>query len=206
MAVQTSDDHKTKESNLTGKLRDCAIVLVDCQLDFYTKDKNVSTNFPEMPNNMAKLLKYAREEGAAEGLKVVHVREVDVDGESKWIEWYRVLHPEFELSKPSTEKWAEKIDSEELFIKRACDGFLGTGLDKYLRESKIKKLYFCGLLTHACVLNTFLSAFNHGYHVYLVTDCCGGRKREYHDQIIAMFDGYILKALTHEQFIDSKKQ
>ena len=49
---------------------------------------------------------------------------------------------------------------------------------KISRSMNIDTLVVMGLITRACVLNTVMSAFNNGYRVYLLEDCCGDRSIE----------------------------
>eukprot|EP01084_Bolivina_argentea_P210633 358443_1 len=188
-------DEKAKESGDVDSydfkhdsFKNSALILVDIQKDFYEKDENVNSNFPDFPANIKSLLTFARKDKEFE---VIFVREKDVIGESPWYEWYKALHPSFELTQTEPASFCHNLESEKVIIKRTCDAFLGTHLDTYLKYKGIKKLYFCGLLTHACVLNSFLTGFNLGYEIYLIANCCGGRSRQFHFNTIRMFDGYL---------------
>lgn len=54
--------------------------------------------------------------------------------------------------------------------KDTYSGFEGTDLDALLRAQNIKRIFFGGLATDYCVLNTVRDARGHGYEVYLLTD------------------------------------
>ena len=45
-----------------------------------------------------------------------------------------------------------------------------TGLEAYLKENDIKKLYFCGLTTEYCVRYSVIDAVELGYEVYVFED------------------------------------
>jgi nicotinamidase/pyrazinamidase len=49
-----------------------------------------------------------------------------------------------------------------------------TGLDQYLLEKKISKLFVMGLATDYCVKYTCLDAIKLGYEVYVILDACRG--------------------------------
>jgi nicotinamidase/pyrazinamidase len=56
----------------------------------------------------------------------------------------------------------------------AYSGFQGTGLDKMLKERRVKRLFVCGLATDYCVKATVLDGLKLGYEVYLLVDAIKG--------------------------------
>jgi nicotinamidase/pyrazinamidase len=53
-------------------------------------------------------------------------------------------------------------------------GFSGTGLNKYLREQAVSRIYLAGLATDYCVKFTALDARGLGFDVVLIKDACRG--------------------------------
>jgi len=49
-----------------------------------------------------------------------------------------------------------------------------TGLEKYLREKEIQRIYVAGLATNFCVLYSVRDAISLGFEVVVVTDACKG--------------------------------
>lgn len=64
------------------------------------------------------------------------------------------------------------LDSYSAFLEN--DKKTKTGLDGYLKDFNIKKLYICGLATDYCVFYTVLDALALGYEVCLIEDASEG--------------------------------
>lgn len=64
-------------------------------------------------------------------------------------------------------------DSDHIVTGRiGFDGFVGSDLDKTLKESGVKNLLFCGFTTEHCVDMTMDTAHaEHGYDVWLIPEC-----------------------------------
>lgn len=62
-------------------------------------------------------------------------------------------------------------EQDQLVIKYYADSFLGTGLLALLQEKGISDIVLCGVQTEYCVDTTCKSAFSHGLHVELASDC-----------------------------------
>jgi len=56
--------------------------------------------------------------------------------------------------------------------KTGLCSFSSTNLDFVLRQNNIQNLVLAGFLTNCCVESTMRSAYEKGYKVYTVTDCC----------------------------------
>lgn len=63
-------------------------------------------------------------------------------------------------------------DSENHFVKHENCAFVGTGLDSFLKKSKIKTLVIMGLTTNHCVSSTVRMSGNLGYETLLIEDAC----------------------------------
>ncbi|MEK8129335.1 cysteine hydrolase family protein [Paenibacillus filicis] len=63
------------------------------------------------------------------------------------------------------------LEQESLIIKYHADSFLESELHSQLQDYGIDALVMCGIQTEYCVDTTVKSAYSHGYHVELVTDC-----------------------------------
>jgi len=82
--------------------------------------------------------------------------------------------------------WAElasELDaqpSDYRVSKQRVGAFIGTGLNEYLRERGVAQIFLCGVSTSVGVESTARSAYDHGYHVVLVTDAMTDRDPEAH--------------------------
>lgn len=65
--------------------------------------------------------------------------------------------------------WVKK---DNIFQKCAFSIFGSPDFEKYLQKNKIDELVICGLDTDYCVLADCFNAFDRGYKVSVVADCC----------------------------------
>merc|ERR550525_302898 len=61
----------------------------------------------------------------------------------------------------------------EVSWKKGLDAFSRTDLDLLLKKNHIKNVILTGFLTNCCVESTMRTAYEKGYKVYTVPDCCG---------------------------------
>ena len=85
--------------------------------------------------------------------------------------------------------------------KRTLDAFNSSNLDFLLRVNYIKNVAFCGFLTNVCVEGTARSAYDKGYKVFLLKDCCAAISAEEQKYVEEKFFPYIGEALTHDEFL-----
>lgn len=74
----------------------------------------------------------------------------------------------------------ERQPSDHLVAKQSWGAFLGTGLDDYLRQSKVTQVFLAGVATSAGVESTARSAYDLGYNVVLVIDAMTDRNVDAH--------------------------
>lgn len=65
--------------------------------------------------------------------------------------------------------------------KSGLCGFYSTNLDFILRQSQIKNVVLGGFLTNCCVESSMRTAYEHGYKVYTLEDCCAATSIAAHD-------------------------
>ncbi len=85
--------------------------------------------------------------------------------------------------------------------KRTLDSFNSSNLDFLLRVNCIKNVAFCGFLTNVCVEGTARSAYDKGYKVFLLKDCCAAISGEEQKYVEQKFFPYIGEVLTHNEFL-----
>jgi nicotinamidase/pyrazinamidase len=66
----------------------------------------------------------------------------------------------------------QDVDSYSAF--READHQTSTGLEGYLKERGIRRLFVCGLATDFCVAQTALDARHAGFETYVIEDACRG--------------------------------
>jgi len=62
--------------------------------------------------------------------------------------------------------------------KNGLCGFASTNLDFLLRQNKITNVVLSGFLTNCCVESTMRTAYEKGYNVYTMKDCCAATSVE----------------------------
>lgn len=170
-----------------------ALLVVDVQRDWYSQSV-VSSEFPELAHTLPRLIGHCRQAQ----MPVVHVRaKYDTDA-ARHMAFFKRLNPEkpAEHVSPNPEPFAAEEPGELVVYKPTFDGFHETELADALHRMGVKRVYVCGLVTSACVLNTCFGAFRHGFEVVLVPECCGDRVRAQHDAVVSIYDGYTFVGAT----------
>jgi nicotinamidase-related amidase len=85
--------------------------------------------------------------------------------------------------------------------KRTLDAFHSSNIDFLLRVNCIKNVAFCGFLTNVCVEGTARSAYDKGYKVFLLKDCCAAISAEEQKYVETKFFPYMGEVLTHDEFL-----
>jgi ureidoacrylate peracid hydrolase len=65
--------------------------------------------------------------------------------------------------------------------KNGLCGFKSTNLDFILRQNGIQNIVLGGFLTNCCVESTMRTAYENGYKVYTLKDCCAGTSMAGHE-------------------------
>lgn len=83
--------------------------------------------------------------------------------------------------------WADLVDdleadpSDHVVTKKARSAFSGTDLDAYLRDRGVTQVVLTGVSTTSGVESTARAAYDHGYHVVLVTDAITDTEADAHE-------------------------
>lgn len=140
-----------------------ALLIIDVQQgldDPYWGERNN----PEAEKRMAELLAAWR----AAGRPVIHVQHSSTNPNSPLAE-----------GKPGHALKPEVLPAagEPLFHKSVNSAFIGTDLEKHLRENGIESLVIAGLTTDHCVSTTARMAANFGFRVTVVEDATATHER-----------------------------
>lgn len=127
-------------------------------------------NNPDAEANIARLLAAWRKHR----LPVIHVRHCSVSADSP-------LRPE--LPGNAVKEEALPLPGEKEFTKSVNSAFIGTGLEKHLRDHDITSLVIVGLTTDHCVSTSVRMAGNLGFEVTLVADATATFERSGHDGV-----------------------
>ena len=173
-----------------------AIVLIEFQNDFTSEGgifhdgvKGVMEETNMLANTEA-LVKKAREEG----IQLVHIPISFTENYNELTNTpYGILKGIVDNSAFQKSTWGSEIVAsltplkEDIIIegKRGLCGFYSTNLDFILRSKGIKNVAIGGFLTNCCVESTMRTAYEGGYNVVTLNDCCAGLSIEEHNNAIA---------------------
>lgn len=89
--------------------------------------------------------------------------------------------------------------------KSGLCGFQTTNLDFLLRQNQIKNVVLGGFLTNCCVESSMRSAYELGYKVYTLKDCCAATSVEAQDSAYEHNFGMFSIPTTSEEIMESLK-
>jgi nicotinamidase-related amidase len=140
-----------------------ALILIDVQQGFLDPRWG-QRNHPAAEERIAELLAAWR----AARRPIVHVRHASQSPNGA----FRAGSPGFAF-KPQ----AQPLDGETVITKEVNSGFIGTNLERHLREAGIDTVVLCGLTTDHCVSTTARMAGNLGFTTVVVEDACATHER-----------------------------
>jgi nicotinamidase-related amidase len=147
--------------------KDTALVLIDVQQGFEDPRWGRRNN-PEAEANVAKLLAAWRDAG----LPVIHVQHLSTSPGSP-------LRP----GQPGCDFKAEArpAEGETIVQKHVNSAFIGTDLERFLRERGIGSVVVAGLTTNHCVSTTARMSGNLGFSTFVVADATATFDRTDHE-------------------------
>lgn len=109
--------------------------------------------------------------------------------------WRDVLRVDNSLSKIHSS--LNLKESDILLRKIRYSAFIGTDLDKILRDMKIDTLVITGIMTHLCCGSTARDAFMKDYEVYFVVDATAADTESLHvSSLKTLTDGFVIPVKT----------
>jgi len=85
--------------------------------------------------------------------------------------------------------------------KTGLCGFVSTNLDFILRQNRINNVVLGGFLTNCCVESTMRTAYEYGYKVYTMKDCCAATSVDAHNATYEHNFGMFSVPTTSEEII-----
>lgn len=73
---------------------------------------------------------------------------------------------------------------EIVINKTTTSAFIGSHIDRILRNLGVEQLVICGVMTSGCVESTVRDAADSGYHVVVPEEACAALSRQAHDNAI----------------------
>lgn len=162
-------------------LDNSCLLCIDIQSDY-----KVLYRFKYFKKSVERIIAKARKEK----ILIIWVYEID-NKNSKWIYFWEEMHGKRKKDKGIPYEFAKPLQKEPIFIKNNYDAFSNKSLNKFLVEHEIKNLYYIGLFTGVCVLNSIFSGFNLGYRIFLIEDGCTDKIKERHYFVIEQYQNYL---------------
>jgi nicotinamidase-related amidase len=176
---------------------DPALLIVDVQKAIDDPSWGRDRNNPDAEANIARLLGFWREQG----WPIFHIRHLSLEAGST----YRPGQPGAEFKAE-----VEPRDDERVIDKHTNSAFIGTSLERELRERAIAEVIITGVITNNSVEATARMAGNLGFRTHVVADATAtfGRRdyagqwrsaAEVHAMSLANLEGeYALVSSTEE--------
>lgn len=178
---------------MNPQYNNAAFLFLDFQNDVCSKGGKMVSQEPEVLdkfqhaiNNTSAFLSKLRKNRIENIVHVQHVYkpgypELSTDSLSP-MENYVVSNKAFIEGEPGTEivDDLKPLEHEYHIKKHTLSPFASTELGWWLNKRKIKTLYLSGVVTHYVILATALSAYDTGYTVVILQDCCMSGTEETH--------------------------
>lgn len=182
-----------------GKWGQFALLVIDIQNYFWNDE--LSGDFPDFPQNISALLSFCR----SEGIDIIHLRARFEPDMSDWPSYFKLrgkIPCIRGTSGEAVRSFAQEAPGETVIYKHSLDGFLDTDLSDYLEQHHKKHLLIAGTDTGICVISTCFSAFQKGYLLTLLEDCCAGEINS-HRFITRSYNGFIFETLSFKNIVEN---
>ena len=140
-----------------------ALVIVDIQKDYFPGGNMEVVNSENAANMAKSLLTKFRKDNKI----IIHVQHVSTRKgatfflpETEGVEIHESVAP---------------LDGEKIIIKNFPNSFRDTDLENYLHDNDVKKIIFCGMMSHMCIDATVRAAFDKGFTCVVAEDACATR-------------------------------
>jgi nicotinamidase-related amidase len=162
--------------------------------------KDMNKRVEKVLENSKKILEACRKKG---------IDRIHVKIESKFDDGRDVgrLHKLHNFIVPPGSVWGEFFDEvkpsdNEIVLTKTCSGaFVGTDLDRILRNLGTETLIIIGFYTDQCVETAARDAADIGYNTILVEDACNTLTQELHDNAIKALKDIYVKVLTTDSLL-----
>ena len=186
-----------------------ALIIIDVQNDYARE--NGKLLFPEMVNNLRKVIDEARRVGVL----VIYIQDTFWPGgfsdSPAWVRHYMLGEKQSDPENISADaiegSMGHQIIDElkplptELVVKKyRSSAFVGTSLDLLLRSNGIRNFIATGLVTHGCVESTCRDASNE-YFVVVLRDCVDDGRKDLHEANLKIME-YRYDLVSSRQVID----
>lgn len=143
------------------------LVLIDIQLDYFDGGNFALPGMLMAARNSARLLAEFRRLK----LPVFHVQHIDLDPTSTFL---AKDTPGIQIS-----PLVAPVTGESVIQKAYPNSFRGSSLQAQLEHHQVDTVVICGAMSNVCVDSTARAAFDQGFSVTVVEDCCAACSLEF---------------------------
>jgi nicotinamidase-related amidase len=140
-----------------------ALIIIDIQNDYFPGGRMEVANSEAASLKAKSLLEAFRKKN----ITIVHVQHISTrEGatfflpETTGVEIHECVLP---------------LADEKIITKHFPNSFRDTEMEEFLRENGVKKITFCGMMSHMCIDATVRAAFDKGFVCTVADDACATR-------------------------------
>jgi len=176
------------------------LVIIDIQNDYFPGGKMEVRGSEAAAANAKSLLEIFRDKSTP----IVHVQHISTrEGatfflpDTKGSEIHESVYP---------------LKNEKIITKNFPNSFLHTELEEFLHSRNVKKIIFCGMMSHMCVDATVRAAFDKGFSCTVAHDACATRNlsfdevnvsnREVHASFMAALASVYAEVVATKEIIE----
>ncbi|HWP42983.1 MAG TPA: isochorismatase family cysteine hydrolase [Blastocatellia bacterium] len=139
------------------------------------------------------------------GIQVVYTRVASLTMDGREMGWrYKAWNMTDHVDSPESQFLEELAPlPDDLVVPKTCTSvFLGSHLDRYLRNMGISILIACGVATNGCVESAVRDASDLEYRILLAEDGCATLSQQDHDTAVNAMHPLYAQAMSTESIIE----
>jgi nicotinamidase-related amidase len=182
-------------------MNDTALIIVDLQNDYFPGGTMELAGIEQTTRNAARILQHFRSSGRS----VHHIRHISIhEGATFFLPGTQGSEIHAAMS---------PFEGESVIIKHFPNSFLGTELEKDLKEQSVKHLIICGAMSHMCIDATTRAAFDLGFGCMVAHNACATKDLDFmgtsipaasvHAAFMAALNGIYARVISTEEIITS---
>lgn len=143
------------------------------------------------------------------GLQVIYTRVASLTSDGREMGWrYKAWEMTDPVDSPEAQILREVAPLPgELVVTKTCTSvFLGSHMDRYLRNMGISNLIICGVATNGCVESAVRDASDLEYGVLVPEDACATLSQQDHDIAINAMDPLYARVMSTEAILEKMER